>query len=211
MGGANRSSQVTSGYVDKQFLKKNDQVIVKRRVAWQYSPDKLEKLLEAMEAQGYNLIRISKFGIKYYFVKGAARKVSFQADYQNTLNREYYDMHKGAGWKLMYTNKSFLSKWSIWSKEYEDGGERPQLYSDETHKIKHARRVMITYLFMFVPITIMYIALIQSNVTFALREGMDPLRWSTLIIFGIVILEFGTFAIKTILYYRRVKKNVQFG
>lgn len=55
MGGANRSSQVTSGYVDKQFLKNKDQVIVKRRLAWQYSPDKLEKWLEAMEAQGYNL------------------------------------------------------------------------------------------------------------------------------------------------------------
>lgn len=78
-------------------------------------------------------------------------------------------MHKDAGWKLMYTNKSFLSKWSIWSKEYEDGEERPQLYSDDTHKIKHARRVMITYLLMFVPITLMYIALIQSSQTMCLQ------------------------------------------
>ncbi|WP_204758497.1 DUF2812 domain-containing protein [Lentibacillus sediminis] len=78
MGGASRSSQVTPGYVDEQFLKKNEQVIVKRRVAGQYSPDKLEKWLEAMEAKGYNLIRISKFGIKYYFVKGSPKKVSFQ-------------------------------------------------------------------------------------------------------------------------------------
>ncbi|WP_087974333.1 DUF2812 domain-containing protein [Oceanobacillus rekensis] len=196
--------------MEEKHLKKAGEIIIKRKVAWQYSPDKLENWLKKMENQGYHLYRVSKWGIKFYFAKGEPRKVSYCLDYQNNLNQNYFDMHKEAGWKLNYTNNSFLSKWSIWSRVYEDGEVEPQLYSDDTHMIKHAKRVMITYLSMFVPVTVLYLMVIILNINLLQRNGMDTLRWSTLILYGIVILEFGTFAVKSLLYYRRVKNKVNY-
>lgn len=45
----------------------NQRLIVKRRFLWFEAPDKLETWLEDMEKKGYQLQRISKNGISFYF------------------------------------------------------------------------------------------------------------------------------------------------
>lgn len=206
------SRQITRAFshTDKKRLQKSKELIVKRKVGWIYSSDKLEKWLVRMEEQGYNLSRISKLGVKFYFIKGVPRKVSYSADYQNTLDQGYFDMHQEAGWKLMYTSNAWLSKWSIWSHVYEEGDVPPTLYSDSANMLKHAKRVTITYLSFFVPLVVMYAAIIAFNIETVLRDGMNGIEWMQFIIFALLITEFGTLLLKSWFYYRRVKKDAQY-
>lgn len=203
-GGANEAQ--FSHSKEKQ-LKKAGKRIAKWRMGWIYSPDKLENWLEKMEEQGYHLVRIGKFGNRFYFEQGTPRNVRYCADYQNTLNRAYFDMHKEAGWHLLYSRSSFLSKWSIWSKVYENDEEVPQLYSDQEHMLKHARRVATTHSLVFGPIVIMYLILISMNLDLAQEYGMDTPSWLLFIILGITTVEFGVIVVKSVLYYRRIKKK----
>lgn len=197
-------------HAEKKRLKKSGELTVKRKVGWIYSPDKLEKWLVGMEEQGYNLSRISKLGVKFYFIKGTPRKVSYYADYQNKLDQGYFDMHQEAGWKLMYTSNAWLSKWSIWSHVYEEGEVTPKLYSDSANVLKHARRVAITYFSLFVPLVVIYTAIITLNIEAVLKDGMNPTEWMLFIIFILLIIEIGTLLLKSWFYYRRVKKDAEY-
>ncbi|WP_407271390.1 DUF2812 domain-containing protein [Radiobacillus sp. PE A8.2] len=195
---------------NERQLKGTDEMIVKRRIGWIYSPDKLEKWLEEMELAGNHLVRIGKLGVSFHFLKGSPRKVSYCADYQNSLTQSYFDLHKQAGWQPVFTSNALLNKWTIWSKTYESSEEVPQLYSDPYHLLKHAKRVTITHISIFSPLIIMYVYVILSSINLE-RSYDQPVMtfdWFTLIIFGLVIIEFGTFVIKSFLYYVRVKQSV---
>ncbi|QKY70724.1 DUF2812 domain-containing protein [Lentibacillus sp. CBA3610] len=183
-------------------------VKTKWKFGWNYEPDKLKQWLEKMEQDGYNLVRISMAGVRFHFVAGKPRNVSYNADYQTTRNQNYFAIHKEAGWRLMYTSGSFQTKWAIWAKEYQDSEEPPQLYSDSKHMLKHARSVTITHLAIFSPLIAMYIGLIVMNIHLAQTGGIDTLSWFNTILFGIVIIEFGLICLKSGLYYRRMKQKV---
>jgi hypothetical protein len=99
-------------------LKRSGQMIVKRRFGWMYAPDKLEKWLETMEEQGYNLYRTSKTGTIFYFILGLPRKVSYCADFQNTADESYNDIHRDSGWKSVFISNSSFQKWTLWCREY---------------------------------------------------------------------------------------------
>ena len=154
--GVNHIEERLSKEREKQ-LKLSGQMVVKRKFGWMYSPDKLEKWLETMEELGYNLYRVSRTGTTFYFIIGTPRKVSYCADYQNISDESYFDMHRDAGWKSAFISYSSLQKWTIWSQEFSEGEERPQIYSDKSYHLKHARKVAIAYTILFLPITIMYI------------------------------------------------------
>lgn len=205
-----RTDNTSLNLKEEKRLRKTADIFVKRRFGWMYSPDKLEKWLEGMEEQGYNLYRISKLGTTFFFRKASPRKVSYFADYQNNTSQDYFDNHQEAGWKLMYTSKVPLSKWSIWAQAYGEGQQRPLLYTDRVQMVKHARRVAITHISLFAPVITLNFAVIWLNIHAVLRVGMDKIIWMTFIIYGIVIIEFTTLAVKSWLYYRRTKKSVQY-
>ena len=96
-------------------------IIVKRKLGWMYSPDRLEQWLETMEERGYNLYRVSKMGNTFYFIKGSPRKVSYCADYQNFSEESYYDMHRESGWNSVFKSSWSFQKWTIWSQPYAEG------------------------------------------------------------------------------------------
>ncbi|WP_461179134.1 DUF2812 domain-containing protein [Virgibacillus ainsalahensis] len=194
--------------LEEKELKKSGRMIVKRKIGWMYGPDKLEKWLESMEEQGFHLYRVNKAGITFFFIKGNPRKVSYCADYQNTTNQGYFDMHREAGWQLMYTNHSLLNKWSIWAQAYKEREVRPELYSDSEHMLRHARRVAITYSALYIPLLVLYIGIIILNINLAAKYGVDKTDVMMFIIFGLVLVEFGIFIIKSLCYYKRVKKDV---
>lgn len=184
---------------------KTGSIITKWKFGWNYEPDKLEQWLEEMEQAGYNLMRISTAGLKFHFVQGTPRNVSYCVDFQNTRHQHYFDIHKEAGWLLMYTSGSFQTKWAIWAKEYQDDEEPPQLYSDSEHMLKHGRRIALTNFAIFGPIIVTYIGLIVMNINLAQTRGMDTLDWTIIILFGIVIIEDGWLLMKSGFYYRRMK------
>ncbi|WP_461204746.1 DUF2812 domain-containing protein [Clostridium sp. DL1XJH146] len=198
---------------DVERRKKDDKkgkIIRKIRLGWQYSPDKLEKWLENMEKQGFNLIEINKIGNSFYFEKGEIRKISYVADYQNRTNDDYYEIHRQTGWNVFFTSPFNLTKWTLWAKEYDDGEEKPVLYSTKKERIKQARKMAMMMSICYIPMILISISMIISYIRLYMNwdVSLRPQRfWLTPLIQSILIIEFGTFTIKSILYYFRVKKQ----
>ncbi|MBR7797207.1 DUF2812 domain-containing protein [Virgibacillus sp. AGTR] len=177
---------------------------VKWRLGWIYAPDKLEKWLEAMAKQGKQFVAVRTFGIRFYFKDSRPQHIRYCVDYQKELNRAYFDMHLGAGWRLMHASKGFMNKWSIWSMAYEEGEELPQLYNDTVHMLDHAKRIAFSHLFMMLPMTSMYVVLFSMQWS----ADMGKMDWFMLIVFGIAVIEFATFSLQSGLYYQRIRKRV---
>ncbi|WP_438347033.1 DUF2812 domain-containing protein [Paenibacillus sp. FA6] len=198
-----------SKHEEKQ-LKRSGQIVVKRRFGWIYAPDKLEEWLETMEEQGYNLVRMSKLGTTFYFRVDRPRKVSYCADYQNITDNSYNDIHRDSGWKSVFISNSSFQKWSIWSREYSEGEDRPQLYSDKSHHLKHARRIAITYSCLFLPLIIIYIVNIRLNMELEFNNGFDKIQIMSMISLMLVSLTIGSSLVRTWLYYRRLRKRYNY-
>ena len=191
-------------------LKRSGQVVVKRKFGWMYSPDRLEKWLETMEELGYNLYRVSRLGTTFYFIIGSPRKVSYCADYQNISDEGYYDMHREAGWNSVFISYSSIQKWTIWSKEYSLAEERPLIYSDKSYHLKHARKVAIAYTILFLPLTIMYILNLGVFIGWMFNKGTTTLNLLNTVMFLLCILIFGSFTVRTWLYYMRLRKGYDY-
>jgi hypothetical protein len=188
---------------EEKALKKQKKIIRKMRIAWIYAPDKAEAWLEKMESLGYNLYRMSRLGNSFFFIKGQPRKIKYCVDYQNKANPQYFNLNKESGWKLIFTSLSRIQSLNVWSQEYTD--ELPLFYSDKESKLKHAKRFALTYSLCFFPLCILYIFLIIFDVFIIKNVNLMPLP--NLILYLLLICEFGFFAARTILYYFRIKKS----
>lgn len=188
---------------EEKALKKNKKLIRKYKLAWVYAPDKIENWLEKMEMKGFNLYRMSRLGNSFFFFKGEPRKVKYQVDFQKKTNPQYYNLNKESGWKLIFTSLSRVQSITVWSSQYTD--EVPMFYSDKDSKLKHAKRFAFTYSIIFFPVCLMYIILTIMNYNTFKNTGVN---YSSLIVFPILVLEFGFFALRTIFYYFRVKKSL---
>ncbi|WP_246313937.1 DUF2812 domain-containing protein [Paenibacillus foliorum] len=175
-----------------------------------YAPDKLEKWLEAMEEHGLNLYRVGKTGTVFYFIMGSPRKVSYCADYQNIADEGYFDIHRDAGWKSTFISTSSIQKWTLWSREYSMDEERPQIYSDKSHQLKHAKRIAITYSCMFLPLLIIYILFVVANIYWMSHHSLDKMKIINMTLHVLLILTFGSFSVRTWLYYRRLSKRYKY-
>ncbi len=194
----------------EKLLKRSGQLVVKRKPGWMYAPDKLENWLEAMEEQGLNLYRVGKLGTTFFFLKGSPRKVSYCADYQNLGNESYLDFHREAGWKSVYISYSSLQKWTIWGREYSEGEEKPQIYSDRSHLLKHAKKVAIAYTILFFPLVAMYLLNIGLFFSVILNNNPSKLDLTNMIMFVFLIFIFGSFIVRTWLYYFRQKNLMDY-
>ncbi len=192
---------------EEKQLKRSGKMVVKRKFGWMYAPDKLEQWLETMEGQGYHLYRMSKEGTTFYFIIGSPRKVSYCADYQNNTDEGYFDIHRESGWKSVFISNSPFLKWTLWSREYSEGEERPQIYSDKSHHLKHARRIALTYSCLFLPSFLIYILNIKINMASTFDNNLDTLQIISMIPLTFAVLAFGSFIARTWLYYMRLIKQ----
>lgn len=192
---------------EEKQLKREGLIFKRRKFGWMYSPDKLEQWLEQMAAEGFRLHRVNKLGTTFYFLKGEPQKIKFSADYQNLSNDSYFEIHRQAGWKDEYHSGSALQKWTIWSKPYEEGEAAPTMYSDKTHKLKHARKVAFSYTMLFLPLVLLYLFIVSMNIGYMLRseEGWTILNSNT-ILFFFCIMMFGTFIARSWMYYFRLRR-----
>lgn len=186
-------------------LRKSGRLIKRTRIAWQYAPDKVEIWLEQMAHDGYHFIRMSKLGNSFFFLKGEPYQAKYHVDYQNKTDPSYFNLNKEAGWKLFFTSLSRFQNLSVWGQEYKD--EPPMFYSDSDSKIRHARKFAQTYSLCFFPVCLIYILLIVGNILLHPNISLARMIVQNLL-FLLLILEFGFFATRTILYYFRVKKSV---
>lgn len=188
-------------------LRRNGMLFKKRRFGWFYSPDKTEKWLEGMEAEGNNLLRLNKLGTTFIFVKGTPRNMKYCADYQNLSKDSYFDIHRQAGWKEVYSSYSSLQKWTIWSKEYEEGEAPPQMYSDNKHKLKHAKRVATSYTLLFTPLILMYLFITGMNLLYRFTTDSWSINETNTVMFFLLLTIFGSYLTKLWMYYFRLKKE----
>jgi hypothetical protein len=110
----------------------------------------------------------------------------------------------------VFASLGSIQKWSLWSREYNAGEERPQIYSDKTDQLKHARKIAIAYSCLFLPLIIAYLLNLGIGFDLFIHNKVDKLRIMTLIIMVIAILSFGSFTIRTWLYYYRLKKRYDY-
>jgi len=190
----------------ERVLQKEGKFIKKIKFAWTYAPDKIEEWLEDMEMKGYILVRINWLGTTFNFIKGESRTIKYCVDYQNFVNDSYFEIHKSNRWEMMFTSQTPLMKYTLWRKEYTD--ERPEIYSDKRQILKHARKQCLLYCVLFIPIILMYIAIIVSEVKMTSAYPDMPFSWTTPIIFTVGIVEFGYFTIQSLGYYLRTRKRI---
>ncbi|QAS51309.1 DUF2812 domain-containing protein [Halobacillus litoralis] len=180
----------------------------KWRLAWQFAPDRLEEWLETMEQKGYRLEKVSKRGVRFFFSEGEPKTVSYAADFQKSIESDYFYLHSDRGWRQLFHSSSFMS-WTLWAKTYTSEEDKPQLYSDPHHKLKHAKRVTLWQGGIFLPLTILYIWIISLNIDDILRGEIDDATFWMVAVQTIVVIEFGYFSVRSILYYWRVRKTIQ--
>ena len=191
---------------EEKSLRRQKRLVRRTRLAWQYAPDRLEAWLEAMERKGYNLYRISKTGLNFYFLKGAPRKIKYVVDHQKRPNPEYYNLNIECGWTLAFTSGSKSPALAVWVQAY-SWEEEPEFYSDIDSKLEAAKRVALTYSLLFFPICISYAVWLAVYI-FLFLQGAG-LYWFRLLIQSILTVEFGFFAFKSIFYYFRIKKKAK--
>lgn len=178
-------------------------LIMKRRWYWFDAPDTLESWLEGMERKGYNLYRISKRGLKFYFKKGTPRHVSYCVDFQYFPNKTYFDMHHETGWDLKFSSNSSLFIWSLWSQDYEQGHKQPRIYSDHMNQSKHARKIMFTNVLFSAPFLLLVYLMLTMDDFFSM--DMSMFKWIIFIIYIFGIIVFSIRIMRSILYYLRVR------
>ncbi len=188
-------------------LKTEDRLIKKTRIAWFYSPDKHERWLESMEADGYHLQRMSKIGNSFYFIKGEPRKVKFHVDHQKRKGATYYSINEENGWRLYFTSVPRYFAISVWGKEYTN--IEPEYYSDEENRIKHARLFMLMYAVPYSLVVVLHVAVFIQFLTLQLNRpelALNPVFLFPMFMMLLLITEFSYFTIRIVNYYFRVKR-----
>lgn len=190
-------------YVCDVEIRDDTDKIKKLKLAWSYSPDKIEKWLENMETKGYNLCKINKIGTMFYFTKGQPRKIKYIADYQNSTDESYYEIHKEDGWKLNFKSIGSAINWCIWSKEYYD--TVPEIYTNNEDLLKYAKKTLIINTITLLLALVMFTSLLCQDIYFVVN-GLTPIY--SMIIKIIVIIEFAIFYNSSLRYYFRTKKKI---
>lgn len=199
------SSEVNNrlDYKTESMLISDKKIIKKRKIAWMYAPDKLEDYLEEMELKGYNLYKVSKLGVAFYFTKGEGKKVAYFVDKKLSMDDSYYEINKQSGWENRFKSMFMFDKYIIWSKEYTE--EKPELYSDKEYSLKQARYHVLMQSILLVVMSGMCISILKSNVELY-KIGIKP-NVFLLIIFTVIIIEYSWFTYLSVGYYIRTNKK----
>lgn len=198
--------------IDKKTLstyKKQGDIIKKTKLGWFYSPDIAVKWLEEMEIEGYNLISMSKLGNSFYFSKGESKKLKYHVDFQVKKNANYLSINEENGWKLFFTSITRYFAITVWSKEYEN--DIPKFYSNHDDEVSHAKKFMLTYASIYIPLGMLYAAvsaLFGYTIWTIIQEhGIGGMFLSIPIFFMLTTILYFYYAYKIIRYYYRVKKQ----
>lgn len=204
-----RRGMIVSREEKRKLRQQSKSVMKKRKLNWIYSPDKLEKWLEEMEEKGYHLYGVNNLGTVFYFVQGEPRKMSYCTEYQNLAKESSFSIHEDAGWNHVFSSHYSLQKWMIWSQEYTGRDEKPEIYTDQSNRLKQARKVASSYSLIFLPLVFMYVYILYANIETMLRREIDvySITGINIILFALLILMFGSNVVKTWMYYLRLKTN----
>ncbi|WP_042347756.1 DUF2812 domain-containing protein [Bacillus massiliigorillae] len=190
----------------EKALEKSGKIITKINAGWIYAPDKLEQWLESMEASGYNLYKVNRLGIVFYFLRGEPRKISYCTEYQGISNDDYANFHRDAGWKNIYMSKSSLQKWAIWSCEYKDDEFIPKIHNEPSVHLKYVKKIAITYSLMFVPFIILQAFIFSVFMYGIISDAESQANVITILMLLLCILLFSSYTTRIWMYYLRLRR-----
>lgn len=128
------------GWLEKLLIREGD-IIKKFRPLWILSPHRFENWLSSMEKKGFNVYKVHKSGIMFYFIKTAPRDLSFCI--VNSEGEDVIEFLK-EGWKIVYSSGDFLflGRVLILSKEHEDENFSVPFLTEKEY-IGNAARIML--------------------------------------------------------------------
>lgn len=198
-------------FEEEQMLIKSGKLKKVRKFTWMNDPDKLERWLEKMEAKGFNLFYISRTGTTFYFLKGEIRLVSYGTEYQNIPDETAFFLHKENGWEHIFSSRSSWQKWTIWAKVYDEGIEKPKIYSEKEGHLKAARTITITNIIMFLPIMTLFAWFMIREIIWKLNKpgNFELLHYFPFIMFTLLFIIFAIFTFQSLAYFYRLKNKYE--
>lgn len=189
----------------EKVMLKSKEMIKKSPFFWVAAPDKAEAMVEKMAAEGWKFYRFDKLGQDFYFIKSEPCKLRFIVDFQAEISEDYIAITKENGWKLEFASVTKKDGYCIWSREYADGEEIPELYSDNESALNHAKNYLKK---MIIPLAVDVILAVMLIIwCFTDDLGMTPFKIGFVIFMAVIALEYGFFAIKSLGYYSRLRKK----
>lgn len=191
---------------EEKRMAKSGEMIKKVPIGWFYAPDKAEEMVEKMAREGFKFYRFNPLGTVFYFIKSEPCRLRFVVDYQNEASDEYFAAALDDGWKLEFTSAVRMGSFIIWSKEYGEGEDIPEFYSDKADTVSRARR---TALVMGFPMVVFAALFVVFAVTIPGMNGGTPDEVGIMLCIAYLIIaaEYSVFGIKSIGYYRRIRKK----
>ncbi|HEX2939006.1 MAG TPA: DUF2812 domain-containing protein [Ruminiclostridium sp.] len=142
------SRKTFENWLEKLLIKDGD--IMKRlKPLWLTTPRSLEKWLSKMERRGFNVYKINKSGMIFYFIKSVPRNIKYCVVSNEGGNIARFISE---GWQVVFSTSNRLDKFGrivIVSRIVEDFTERP--FSNEKDYVVNALHITMNYvLFYFV-------------------------------------------------------------
>lgn len=189
----------------EKAMLKSKEMIKKSPFFWVAAPDKAEAMVEKMAAEGWKFYRFDKLGQDFYFIKSEPCKLRFIVDFQAEISEDYIALTKENGWKLEFASVTKKDGYCIWSREYADDEEIPELYSDNESALNHAKNYLKK---MIIPLAVDVILSVWLIIwCFTDDLGMTPFKIGFIIFMAVIAVEYGFFAIKSLGYYSRLRKK----
>lgn len=187
----------------EKAMLKSKEMIKKSPFAWIGAPDKAEAMVEKMAAEGWKFYRFDKLGQDFYFIKSEPCKLRFIVDWQEEISDDYIAVTKESGWKLEFASVTKSAGYCIWSKEYADDEEVPELYSDNESALGFEKKYLLKTI---IPVIVSVALFIFYFVSF-IGDEQTPFTIGFCIFCAVFIIQYGFFAIKSLGYYLRLRKK----
>ncbi|MCB1053574.1 MAG: DUF2812 domain-containing protein [Acidobacteria bacterium] len=116
----------------------------KTQFKWWFGWDvpQLEQWLENQASQGWRLIDVKSFGLRFVFEKSEEPIPVVKIDFQMSPQKDYFDLLEEAGWCLI----AHPNGWHFWSYH---GQGKPELFSEKESLMDRNRRQMFLVALLF--------------------------------------------------------------
>jgi hypothetical protein len=176
----------------EKLLIKDGEIFKKFHPLWLISPRSFEKWLSRMEKQGYNVYKVHKSGLLYYFIKSAPRKIKYCVVSSEGGNISQCIEN---GWQVVYSTAGRfkrLGNIAVISKAFE---EKPPIpFKSEKDYISNAARIMSRFVLIYF---IILIVLIAVFFTLVYIDAANALIWAA----GVVVFIITLLIARMLLYF----------
>ncbi|MBQ8780342.1 MAG: DUF2812 domain-containing protein [Oscillospiraceae bacterium] len=191
----------------EKAMLKSGEMMKKTPLAWISAPDRAEEMVEKLALEGWKFYRLDKMGTTFYFVKSEPCNLKFCVDYQKEISDDYINLTKDEGWKLEFLSVTRVEGYCIWSKEYGEDEEIPQLYSDSESALAHAKKYFFSMVLPMILMVLLYVYIVLDILVIS-KEDFGGVGSAVMLGFGaVVIIEYGYFAVRSLGYILRLKKK----